>query len=467
MGDLDGDGKYEIVVKQEKTPKDNSQSGVTGETLLEAYKLDGTLLWRINLGKNIREGAHYTQFLVYDFDGDGKAEVVCKTADGTVDGTGKVIGDASADYRNSGGYILSGPEFLTVFNGQTGAALATANYNPPRGNVSSWGDNYGNRVDRFLATVAYLDGVRPSIVMTRGYYTRSVLAAWNWRDGKLTQVWTFDSNNHPGYSGQGNHNVSVGDVDNDGKDEIVFGAMAVDDNGQPLWTTGYGHGDALHLTDIDPDRPGLEVFDIQERFDNAGGHLNDARTGQTIWKKPSVAAGSDGEGPGRGLAADIDASHRGLEMWVAGAGITGLFDVKGNKISDTAPSSCNFAIWWDADPLRELLNSNQIKKHGGGTLLTADGCSSNNGSKSTPALSGDILGDWREEVIWKTTDNKALRIYTTTLPTTRRLRTLVHDPIYRQAIAWQNVGYNQPPHTSFYLGDGMTNPPQPSIYLTP
>ncbi|WP_456115294.1 rhamnogalacturonan lyase family protein, partial [Steroidobacter agaridevorans] len=222
IGDLDGDGEYEYVLKWDPTnAKDNSQSGYTGNVYLDAYELNGTRLWRIDLGRNIRAGAHYTQFIVYDLDGDGRAEVAAKTADGTRSGTGQVIGSASADYRNSSGYVLSGPEFLTLFNGQNGAVLATTNYVPARGTVSSWGDSYGNRVDRFLAGVAYLDGQRPSLIMSRGYYTRAVIAAWDWRNGALTQRWTFDSNTsgNSAYAGQGNHNLSIADVDTDGRQE--------------------------------------------------------------------------------------------------------------------------------------------------------------------------------------------------------------------------------------------------------
>ena len=360
VGDLDGDGEYEIVLKQEMRGRDNSQAGMTGETKLEGYKLDGRFLWRINLGKNIREGAHYTQFMVYDLDGDGKAEIVCKTADGTIDGKGTAIGDATADYRNPSGFILEGPEFLTVFEGATGKALATTAYIPPRGKASDWGDDRGNRVDRFLAAVAYLDGTRPSVIMCRGYYTRTVLAAWNWRGGSLSHVWTFDSDDGtPGnrsYRGQGNHNLRVGDVDGDGRDEIVYGACVIDDNGKGLYSTGLGHGDAIHLGDIDPDRPGLEVFDIHERpRHQSGAEFRDARTGALIWGKPSTDVG-------RGVALDIDPRHRGYEMWASGPGLTGVWNVKGEQVSERKPRSCNFGVWWDGDLLRELLDGNRISK---------------------------------------------------------------------------------------------------------
>jgi rhamnogalacturonan endolyase len=475
-GDLDGDGEYDIVLHQTGRGRDNGQAGMTTEPILEAYKLDGALLWRINLGKNIREGAHYTQFMVYDLDGDGRAEVACKTADGTIDGKGKVIGDAKADWRSKEertlGKILSGPEYLTVFDGLTGAALATADYDPPRGDIAKWGDTTGNRVDRFLACVAYLDGKRPSLVMARGYYTRTVLAAWNWRGGKLSKVWTFDSDatGNKGYAGQGNHNLSVGDVDGDGRDEIIYGQCAIDDDGKGLYTTGLGHGDAMHLSDLDPTRPGLEVFSIQERFDDAGAHMVDAQTGAILWKKPSIKAGDDGEGPGRALALDIDPRHAGYEAWVRGAEITGLFNAKGEKISDRAPRSCNFGVYWDGDALGELLDRNRIAKWSwtDGTeteLLLAEGSTSNNGTKATPALSADLFGDWREEVMWRTTDGKELRIYTTTIPTKLRFYTFMHDPQYRLSVAWQNVAYNQPPHTSFYMGEGMAKPPRPAISL--
>ncbi|MGV9555499.1 rhamnogalacturonan lyase [Streptomyces sp. NPDC003522] len=463
VGDLDGDGALEFVLKWYPTnAKDNSQSGYTGNTVIDAVELDGTRLWRVDLGRNIRSGAHYTQFQVYDYDGDGKAEVAMKTADGTKDGTGAVIGSSSADHRNSSGYVLSGPEFLTMFNGQTGRAMGTVDYVPARGTVSSWGDSYGNRVDRFLAGTAYLDGTRPSLIMARGYYTRAVIAAWDWRGGAFTRRWTFDTNSSTnsgkGYDGQGNHALSVADVDADGKDEIVYGAMTVDDNGSGLWTTRLGHGDAAHLGDLVPSRPGLEYFKVSEDTSKPGSWMADARTGQILWQ---TASGADN---GRGVAADVYAGSAGAEAWSASD--TTLRSATGASLG-REPSSINFVTWWDGDPVRELLDGTRIDKYGtsGDTrLLTASGVHSNNGTKSTPSLSGDILGDWREEVVWPTTDNKALRIYSTPVETGTRITTLLHDTQYRTALAWQNTAYNQPPHPSFFIGNGMATAPRPTVY---
>ena len=467
VGDVDGDGEYEVILKWDPSnQKDNSQSGVTGNVYIDAYKLNGTRLWRVDLGRNIRAGAHYTQFMVYDLDGDGKAEVAAKTAPGTRDGVGTVLGgsNANTDYRNSGGYILTGPEYLTIFNGETGAAMATTDYIPARGTVSSWGDNYGNRVDRFLAGIAYVDGQRPSLIMARGYYTRAVVVAWDWRDGKLTRRWTFDSNTsgNSRAAGQGAHSLTIGDVDQDGKDEIVYGSATINDNGTFMYSTGLGHGDALHLSDFLPSRPGLEVFMVHEA--NATGiDMHDARTGQIIWSVPS--GGAD---VGRGVIMDIDPRHPGAEGW---ASVGSLNNATGQQIG-TKPNSMNFAAWWDGDLLREFLNNNIIDKwnYSNSTtsrLLSAGnyGAASNNGTKSTPSLSGDILGDWREEVIWRNSNNTQLMIFTTTTPTTHKLRTLMHDIQYREAIAWQNTAYNQPPHPSFFIGDGMAKPPAPDLFF--
>ncbi|WP_432053143.1 rhamnogalacturonan lyase [Streptomyces xiamenensis] len=461
VGDLNGDGQLDIVLKWDPSnSQDNANDGVTGTTIIDGYTLAGQRLWRIDLGRNIRSGAHYTQFQVYDYDGDGSAEVVMKTADGTVDGTGRVIGNASADYRNSAGRVLDGPEFLTVFNGRTGAAMATVDYVPARGSVSSWGDNYGNRVDRFLAGTAYLDGSRPSIIMARGYYTRTVIAAWDWRDGRLTRRWTFDTNSSTnvgqGYDGQGSHSLSIGDVDGDGRDEIVYGAMAVDDNGTRLWTTRTGHGDAQHLGNFNPNTAGLDYFKVSESSGQPSSLYINPANGQIRWQ---TAAGGDN---GRGVAGNIWSGSVGAQMWSSRDGQ--LRNVGGQEIG-RKPSSTNFLVWWDGDPVRELLDDTRIDKYGpsGDTrLLTGSGVASNNGTKATPVLSGDILGDWREEVIWRTSNNGALRIYSTPIETDRKITTLLHDRMYRTGLAWQNTAYNQPPHTSFYLGQGMGTPPRPT-----
>lgn len=476
VGDLDGDGQYEIILHQTGRGRDTPSPGITDAPIFQAYKLDGTLLWEINLGKNIREGAHYTQFIVIDMDGDGVSEFACKTADGTIDGKGKVIGDSTKDWRNLKvperntfyGKILDGPEYFTVFSGKTGQALATTDYIPGRYPLNGWnghggnggGDSTGNRVDRFVAGAAYLDGKLPSVLMCRGYYGRTVIAAWDYRAGKLSSRWVFDSKDGENpYSGQGNHGLSIADVDNDGKDEVIYGAMVINDDGKGIFSTNLRHGDALHVTDLDPQRPGLEVFgvhEIEEGTKGPGAALYDAKTGKILW------TGHDDEDVGRGVAENIDSSNPGAEMWFSGS--NGLLNLKGEKIGPD-PTSTNFVCWWDADLTRELLNGNGIDKYKVGRIFTATGCSSNNGSKSTPALSADILGDWREELILRTTDNKELRIYTTTIPTQHKMYTLMHDSQYRMAIAWQNVAYNQPPHPSFYIGEDMKPAPKPKIIL--
>ena len=473
VGDLDGDGEYELIVHMAGRGIDNPSNGFSDIPIFQAYELDGTFLWEINLGVNIREGAHYTQFMVADLDGDGKAEFACKTGDGTKDALGNVIGDASKDWRDRNGKILTGPEYFTVFSGETGAALATADYIPARGALDGWGgcggnggnDSNGNRIDRFLACVAYLDGKLPSVVMCRGYYGRSVLAAWDYRDGQLTSRWVFDSKDRDNpFSGQGNHNLSVADVDGDGFDEIIYGSMVVDHDGTGLFSTGFRHGDALHVSDLDPDVPGLEVFGIHENeaegMDGAigpGAALYCARDGKVLFRM------NEGMDAGRGVAEDIWDGNRGAEIWFSGSG--GLLNTKGERIGD-APRSVNFLIWWDGQLTRQLLDGNRIERYGEGVIFTAEDCQSNNGSKSTPALSADIWGDWREELILRTRDNKELRIFTTTIPTEYRMYTLMHDPVYRLGVAWENVGYNQPPHLGFWLGAGVDKAPRPNIVLT-
>ncbi len=537
VGDVDGDGQYEIILKWDPSnAHDNAHAGFTGNTLFDCYRLDGTHLWRIDMGSNIRSGAHYVPFIVYDLDGDGRAELIVRTADGTIDGKGQAIGDPEADWReeadsalahfeenriameketaenerrrqeweqmrregrmperpqrdrrrpernnrNAGynewiaGRIISGPEYLTVFNGLTGEAMATVGYIPERGDVNDWGDSHGNRSDRFLAAVGYLDGQHPSAIFCRGYYGRSVIVAWDWDGHELKQRWTFDTNNPEwsDYAGQGNHNLRVADVDGDGCDEITYGSMAVDNDGRGLYNTRMGHGDAIHLTVFDPTSDKLQVWDCHENKRD-GSDFRDAATGEVLFQ---IKSQTD---VGRCMAADIDPTNPGLEMWSSDS--HGIRNIKGELVlpknkqaqgdsqngdeanDDTAlyiggmRLPTNSAVWWDGDLLREMLDHAQVTKYdwetGGMTLLTKfEGCQFNNGTKSNPCLSADLLGDWREEVLTRTNDSKELRLYISTCPTDYRINCLMQDIPYRLGVALENVGYNQPPHTGFYLG---------------
>lgn len=470
VGDLDGDGEYEIILKwSPSNSKRPPQRGFTGNTYLDAYKMDGRRLWRIDLGPNVRSGAATTNFLVFDFDGDGCAEICCKTGDGTVDGLGHRIGDAQADWRTwdkkspTYGKIVNGSEYLTVFEGRTGKELDSKEYIPTRYPLDGWGgvggncgnDNTGGRSDRFTAGVAFLDGKTPSPIMVRGWYGRTVVAAWTFTNGALKHTWTFDSA-APGweaYSGMGNHSVTVADFDGDGCDEICVGAMTVDHDGKGLFTTGLRHGDALHAGRFIPSRHGMQVFGVHE---NEGDNeivkrtpavaMFDGATGEIIWQDGL------GQDAGRGVAADIDPRYDGAECWCNIGGLRR--GDTGEIISNRKPDSCNFTIYWDADPLAELLDHVSISKWNWNAestdlLLKAEGVVSNNGTKGNPCLSGDILGDWREEVIWPSEDQTELRIYSTTIPAVDRRATWMNDRQYRLAIAWQNVAYNQPPHPSF------------------
>ncbi|EMI57218.1 rhamnogalacturonan lyase [Rhodopirellula sallentina] len=483
VADLNGDGSYEYILRWEPT---NTWGGGhpnrhTGPVLIDAYTLDGEHLWRINLGTNINASAHITQMNAYDLDGDGRAEIALKTADGTIDGRGNVIGEGDRDYRGANGVVLRGPEYLTLFDGLTGAKLDTQSFIPQRHPDTHsptrdqiwdvWGDNYGGRMDRFNSCIAYLDGVHPFLVTARGYYHgkkrggRTCIAAWQWKNHQLENVWVFDTLGHPelaGYIGQGNHQVSVADLDGDGRDEIVFGGCAIDDDGSGLYTTELGHGDALHVTDMDPQKPGLEVFDIHEGTAHDAGIEFRASDGSAIWKKHPH------RDVGRGVAFDIDPEHNGFEFWSTAS--NKLFNVRGETISDKKPRWTNMGIWWDGDLLRELVNGTIIDKwdwqqRTNQRLLTAYRdpyfASQNNGTKANPCLIADVLGDWREELILRSNDNTRLMIFVSTIPTQYRLRTLMHDPHYRVSVDWQNVGYNQPAHTGFYLGEGMSLPQSP------
>lgn len=505
MADLDGDGQLEIVLKWDPSnSKDNSQSGITSPTILEALRLDGTSMWRVNLGPNIRSGAHYTPFIVADLDGDGCAELLVRTSDGAVDGQGQVLGDPKADHvrhpdreayqannnpgeqfrgpgwpnnmdRNAtrGGFIYKGPEWVTCFEGKTGRALSTVDYIPERGDLRAWGDNYANRSDRFLAASGYLDGEHLCAIFCRGYYTRSVITAYDF-DGKDLKVhWVFDTNDPDkrSYGGQGNHNLRVADVDGDGCDEITYGSMAIDHDGTPLYNTGFGHGDAMHLTAFFPNDDALQVWDCHENKRD-GSDLRNARTGKVIFQ---ILSNKD---VGRCMAADIDPANQGLEMWSSASG--GICNIRGEVIDSTARVPINFGIWWDGDLCRELLDHETVTKyktakniremtgksdesltgtpfdftgsHSTVSLAHFDDCAFNNGTKSNPSLCADVLGDWREEVLCRTADNRHLRLYITPIPTKFRFHTFLSDPVYLHSVIMQNVGYNQPTNAGFYFG---------------
>ena len=499
VGDLDGDGDYEIVLKWDPTDsKDSAGADFTGNAYIDAYKIDPNndgYMWRIDLGKNVTSGAHYTQFLVYDFDGDGKSEVAMKTAPGTVDGTGHYVtevGDTDEirNTDNTKSYIgtsgrLKGKnpftQYLTIFDGETGAALYTTDFIPyDAAEDKYWGDGKAkyNRSERYLAAVAYLDGIHPSIVMCRGYYHDSVIRAYTWDGTELTMQWEHKgkkSESSTTLYGQGNHNLSVGDIDNDGKDEIVYGSAALDDDGKTvLGNTGLGHGDAMHMSDFNNDGT-QEVFSVkEEEFKKYAEDLRVASTGKHFWSSGKLTTSSDN---GRGVMDNIDDSyakeHSNALAIGWSSGIANAHDLNGDDVA-AKPAGAgsgtfdNFLVYWDGDLSRELLDANIIQKYyaatgttkrfyGPSDGYTLTGGSTNNYSKRNPSLVADIWGDWREEIIMpvnkgSATDQAYLRIYTSTMPTDYRITTLMHDCQYRLSVAWQNVGYNQPTHASYYIG---------------
>ncbi|MBQ8301745.1 MAG: Ig-like domain-containing protein, partial [Clostridia bacterium] len=488
LGDLDGDGDYEMILKWDPTnSKDTVNTGTSGNVYIDAYEITtdtDNFKWRIDLGQSIRAGAHDTQILVYDFDGDGKSEVVTQTAPGSVDSTGRYVTEVgdTEEIRNTDNTNIQlskghniGADFYTVFDGDTGVALyTTAGIPLGSTNGSDWGDSKLQRAHRFLGAVAYLDGVHPCIVMCRGYYNRAVVRAYTWDGAEMTLLWEHDGKSKGAESlyGQGNHNLSVADVDNDGKDEVVYGSAVLDDNGKAMGNTYLGHGDAMHVNDFNNDGQ-QEVFSVKEDSEGYKTNAADFRVAST--GKNIFGVGASGD-TGRGVMDNIDddyakANPNGLALgWTSNH--NNVFDLTGAELK-AKPSSAgkgsfdNFLVYWDADLGRELLDANIIQKYDADTGYTTrfwgesdgytlTGATTNNYTKRNPSLVADHWGDWREEIIMpynKTSEGTAyLRIFTSTLPTDYRLTTLMHDSQYRMAIAWQNVGYNQPPHTSYYVG---------------
>lgn len=514
LGDVDGDGNYELIVKwMPDNARDNGSNGYSSPCILDCYKIDlannttAKQLWRINLGLNIRTGNHYTQFLVYDFDGDGKAEMICKTAPGSKDGKGNYVSLAGTDaaikaidntpnYVNGNGHVTGGEELLTVFNGETGAAMHTVWYNPNRAfgtgnsnmNYGSWGDTNQNRGNRHNACVAYLDGLDhlPSAIMQRGYYTRQYLWAVDWNGTQLTTRWlhrgtsatawdVVDASNKVITSGsgkssygQGVHGISVGDVDEDGKDEICIGSATIDHDGKLLCSTGFGHGDAIHLGKLIPGRKGLQVMmPHEEKVANYGYDVHDAATGEVI-----VRGTSDADN-GRGVACDFIPANPGWEFW-SSADNNSYSCTDGNIVIDKKPDS-NFRIYWTGDPYDQTFDGRMDSntKLYAPRIRTFNSASGNivtfqefkdygapqaaNYTKATPCLQADFLGDWREELIMMgyeadySASTCQLMIFSTPEPTAYKVPCLMQDHVYRMGIVWQNSSYNQPPHLGYDL----------------
>ena len=457
-GDLDGDCDFDFVVKVGNHDFDVTQydQDSEGETFtLEAYDNEGAFLWRRDLGPNIRPGVWHSPMAVFDLDGDGRAEVVLKAGeiDESLGGDGDLNGDGITDYADDLGNVPvhehPDTEFLEVWDGETGQTRARTAWI----DVGPWGSD-GNRYNRNMMAPAYLggDGENPSIVITRGGNSRNEIHAYDLVDDELVSRWTWSIANGGGNYG---HNLRTGDIDDDGRDEFLFFSRALDHDGTEMWNTNEAHGDRFHLTDIDPARPGLEIFYIQE----FGGtyvhpvHVRDAASGALVW-------GPEGDwgDVGRGLCANVDPTP-GVECW-ASAG--DLYSATGQSLGPR-PNTPNMAIWWDADLQRELIDQNRITKVGGGTLLTADGCGW--GTRNIPMGYGDVLGDWREEAWWLCDDNTELRIYLTTDVASTRLYALMQDPIYRTSIGAMMMGYVQASQVGFYLGEDMPPPPTPYVSI--
>lgn len=502
-GDVDGDGEYEIIVKWTSHERDVGTPAYSGTVHLAAYKLDGTKLWKndIELGKNVYSSAHTLQFLVYDFDGDGKSEVICQTSLGSKDGQGKYVSNAAqtdeeikaitdkenstADYRSSSGVITKGEEFLTVFNGETGAAMDTISLPTTRGseNGVDYGDDFGNRSNRFVSDIAYLDGEKPYAIYLRGYYfgrngkQRTSIAGISWDGTALSPTYHFDTQKgqegyYDGayqYVGNGNHNCTVADVDNDGKDEFITGALCMevnDDNEfRPKWCTYLQHGDALHIGNYDPTHTGFEFFTVHEDSGtnslsgnditlDFGMSVIDAETGNIMFHE---GASDD---TGRGVMANVGAGGY-YQIWSAKNSARqsngGTDFTTATSLTGRNTPSMNFRIFWDGDLYDNLLNGANITDWNGrnmSNIFSAGNydCVSINGTKANPSLQADLFGDWREEVIYPTSDGTALRVFSTTDTTDYKIKTLMQDPVYRSGVAAEQTAYNQPPHVGFYMG---------------
>lgn len=502
-GDVDGDGEYEIIVKWTSHERDVGTPAYSGTVHLAAYKLDGTKLWKndIELGKNVYSSAHTLQFLVYDFDGDGKSEVICQTSLGSKDGQGKYVSNAAqtdeeikaitdkenstADYRSSSGVITKGEEFLTVFNGETGAAMDTISLPTTRGseNGVDYGDDFGNRSNRFVSDIAYLDGEKPYAIYLRGYYfgrngkQRTSIAGISWDGTALSPTYRFDTQKgqegyYDGayqYVGNGNHNCTVADVDNDGKDEFITGALCMevnDDNEfRPKWCTYLQHGDALHIGNYDPTHTGFEFFTVHEDSGtnslsgnditlDFGMSVIDAETGNIMFHE---GASDD---TGRGVMANVGAGGY-YQIWSAKNSARqsngGTDFTTATSLTGRNTPSMNFRIFWDGDLYDNLLNGANITDWNGrnmSNIFSAGNydCVSINGTKANPSLQADLFGDWREEVVYPTSDGTALRVFSTTDTTDYKIKTLMQDPVYRSGVAAEQTAYNQPPHVGFYMG---------------
>lgn len=502
-GDVDGDGEYEIIVKWTSNECDVGTPAYSGTVHLAAYKLDGTKLWNndVELGKNVYSSAHTVQFLVYDFDGDGKSEVMCQTSLGSKDGQGKYVSNAAqsdeeikaitdeqnstADYRGSYGVITEGEEFLTIFNGETGAAMDTINLPTTRGsgNGIEYGDTAGNRSNRFVSDIAYLDGEKPYAIYLRGYYfgrngkQRTSIAGISWDGTALSPTYRFDTQKgqegyYDGayqYVGNGNHNCTVADVDNDGKDEFITGALCMevnDDNEfRPKWCTYLQHGDALHIGNYDPTHTGFEFFTVHEDSGtnslsgnditlDFGMSVIDAETGNIMFHE---GASDD---TGRGVMANVGASGY-YQIWSAKNSARqsngGTDFTTATSLTGRNTPSMNFRIFWDGDLYDNLLDGANITDWNGrnmSNIFSAGNydCVSINGTKANPSLQADLFGDWREEVVYPTSDGTALRVFSTTDTTDYKIKTLMQDPVYRSGVAAEQTAYNQPPHVGFYMG---------------